>query len=583
MSNEYLELLKIWCDRLISLQITEHQEPELYGGILCPACAGVHGRCADAIYPMMTLYRQTGDEKYRSCAKALFDWMDVNMSRPDGSFVNDTNSPWRAITVFTTIQLGEALLYHGELLDPPTRRKWTARLDRAAAFIAWYIPVSGANVNYPITCSAALAIAAKVTGKAAYQQQAYEMAHQALGYITEDGLIYGEGRPPEQVTEKGCRPVDLGYNVEESLPGLVTYALVSGDDSVLDEVKRSMMAHLSFMLPDGGWDNSWGNRNNKWTYWGSRTSDGCQIGYGRLAREMPVFGEAAQRNFELYRRCTRDGLLQGGPMYGDAMEPSCVHHTFCHAKALASMVDEGFRPPMPRLPLPRETAQGVRFFPTARVWLLAKGEYRMTLSDHDVDYVTCGHAKGGALTLLWHPRTGPVCAASMTEYQLVEPTNMQLPQYYEDICQTPRITFTENGTVYQSINDVSAEVQVTDGSIITAEAKGILRDGHQGGDRPFRVRYALSEEGLELILAAAAPGAVFTLPVIAAREDAVSVSGGEVSVQRKGGCIRVEADAPIRINDQVPGRTFNPVGGFQTVQLEIPLEQAETCVVLRIN
>ena len=137
--------------------------------------------------------------------------------------------------------------------------------------------------------------------------------------------------------------------------------------------------------------------------------------------------------------------------------------------------------------------------------------------------------------------------------------------------------------MYQSINDVSAKVRVTDGSTITAEAEGILRDGHQGGDRPFRVRYALSEEGLELILAAAALGAVFTLPVIAAREDAVSVSGGKAFIQRKGGCIQVEADAPIRINDQFSGRTFNPVGGFQSVQLEIPLEQAEPCVVLRIN
>ena len=33
-------------------------------------------------------------------------------------------------------------------------------------------------------------------------------------------------------------------------------------------------------LPDGAWDNSFGTRNYKWSYRGSRTSDGCAAGYG---------------------------------------------------------------------------------------------------------------------------------------------------------------------------------------------------------------------------------------------------------------------------------------------------------------
>ena len=75
------------------------------------------------------------------------------MSRPDGSLVNDTNSSWRGITVFFTIQLGEALLYYGELLDPLTHRRWRERLDSCAAFLADFIPRANANVNYPITCT----------------------------------------------------------------------------------------------------------------------------------------------------------------------------------------------------------------------------------------------------------------------------------------------------------------------------------------------------------------------------------------------------------------------------------------------
>ena len=31
--------------------------------------------------------------------------------------------------------------------------------------------------------------------------------------------------------------------------------------------------HLEFMLPDGAWDNSWGTRSFKWTYWGVKSSN----------------------------------------------------------------------------------------------------------------------------------------------------------------------------------------------------------------------------------------------------------------------------------------------------------------------
>ena len=74
------------------------------------------------------------------------------------------------------------------------------------------------------------------------------------------------------------------------------------------------------------------------TYWGSRTSDGCQIAYGILGEKNPLFAEAAARNTELLQNCTRDGLLHGGKMYDSAGELPCTHHTFCHAKALAALV-----------------------------------------------------------------------------------------------------------------------------------------------------------------------------------------------------------------------------------------------------
>ena len=141
MNNFYFDLLKEWCDSLVDLQILEHKRPELYGGILCPSCARVHGRCGDAVYPLTYLTDVTKDTKYLDCAKRLFDWSET-MARPGGEYINDTNSTWNGITVFASIQLGEALLYHGKILDAVTKEKWSARLRKAADFLSCTPPDS---------------------------------------------------------------------------------------------------------------------------------------------------------------------------------------------------------------------------------------------------------------------------------------------------------------------------------------------------------------------------------------------------------------------------------------------------------
>lgn len=487
----YFELLKEWCDALINLQITDIRRKEIYGGIMCPSCARIHGRCGDVIYPMMFMAAKTGEDKYIECAKLLFNWTE-NMVRPDGSYNNDTNSDWKGITVFATIQLGEALYYHGDLLDRKAKALWLKRFQISADYLYDNIEKIGGNINYPVTCAAAMAIASRLLSNEIYASKARKLAREALQYFTEDGLLYGEGKPHDGITKKGCRPVDLGYNVEESLPGLVTYALLLNDEKVLETVIKSMETHLLFMLPDGAWDNSWGTRNNKWSYWGSRTSDGCQAGYGLLADKKPLFSEAVYRNTVLLKQCTHNGLLYGGPMYHTAGEPPCVHHTFCHAKALAIMLEHGIEP-KPCMKLPRETAAGIKYFPSVHVNLIAKEEWRMTVSDYDFEYSEEGHATGGAVTMLWSKTWGPVLAGTMSKYYLVEPNNMQLPQFTMGICLTPRIEICREDKYFRSINDKSAVVECMDSEKIIVTTEGKLADGKQQGNETFSLQYELED------------------------------------------------------------------------------------------
>ena len=125
--------------------------------------------------------------------------------------------------------------------------------------------------------------------------------------------MYGEGPNIASETPNGCRPVDLLYNVEESLPNMAYYAVMANDMELFSLVERSMETHLEFMLPDGAWDNSWGTRSFKWTYWGGRTSDGFMGGYYLMAAARhPECLEAIRRNIRLLSKATHGGLLYGG-------------------------------------------------------------------------------------------------------------------------------------------------------------------------------------------------------------------------------------------------------------------------------
>ena len=313
-SQLYSTLLKTWCDGLIARQIVAMRDPVFYGGLLCPACALIHGRCGDAVYPLLKMAHSTADQKYVRAAKLVFEWSEAQVSRPDGSWINDvTLSQWQGITVFHSIALAEALTHHAEVLDSGTRSAWTSRLAAAAKFLDSFITNKTGNVNYPATATLAFVLCGQVLAEPRYIERGRKLAQQVLDQFTSDGFLFGEGHPLDGISPKGCRPVDLGYNVEELLPSLALYNQLTCDKTVEQQVVSARKTHMEFQFPDGAWDNSWGTRNYKWSWWGSRTSDGCHPGFLLMAGHDPRFREVARRNPELMANCSHEGLLYGGP------------------------------------------------------------------------------------------------------------------------------------------------------------------------------------------------------------------------------------------------------------------------------
>ncbi|MGB6221936.1 hypothetical protein [Haloferula sp.] len=401
------------------------------------------------------------------------------------------------------------------------------------------------------------------------------------------------GGPEIQLTSKpynnrsgrGLLPVDLGYNVEESLNGVILYALHHKDEELLQLLQQSMEGHLEFMLADGTWDNSWGTRQFKWTCWGSRTSDGCQPGFSMMADRNPAFGTAAFKNAELLARCTADGLLHGGPHYVSYGVKPCIHHTFAHAKVLAFVQDN--MKSLPKVdkstPLPRELAKGVKHFPELAVWLAAQGPWRGTVSAYDSIYRTktepdyIQQATGGSLAVLFHNKVGMIFAASMAKYLEVEPLNQQANPD-GDFAFTPRVEIRKDGDWFTNLYDLKAEVEYkADGDRIQFDIKTTIQDKDrnlpEGEPSKFDLRYVFENDATTITAkrsekAAGMSDASLVLPVISPSGEAVrQVSESRIEITKPGGTLVIEANVPLSIQKTKKGRSFNMVPGCEAVPI----------------
>ena len=581
----YGALLKTWCDGLLERQVRGAGEGD--GVFLCPGCGMVHGRIGDAVYPLLRMARTSGDERYVRAAIAAHGWSERNVTRPDGSWVNDVFlNDWKGITVFRCIALSESLLHHGDLLDRATREAWRARLERAFKFLDGFMTLETGNINYPVTTAYAMSLGAEVFGNEAYAAKAKTFAHAALDYFTPNGLLFGEGHPQRGRTAKGRPPVDLGYNVEESLPALALYALRTGDQTVMDQTVASLRAHMEFMLPDGAWDNSWGTRNFKWTWWGSRTSDGCHTAYRVLADKDPRFAEVSARNLVLMAACTHDGLLYGGPDYRAAGYRPCIHHTFSHAASLAAVLDLAKPAPVARAALPRDKPYGLKRFPEIGTHLASVGPWRATFTDYDFDYMAPaggGHASGGAISLLYHQTLGPVLASSMTRYKAVEISNQQVPIDANHQVLTPRIELVDGKDVFTSVADLTATFDVTGAAeVVRTTASGRLVTPEGKGMVAYALSHVLTPAGLTLTAQVTGlptgKTARLVLPMIARADQAVEQKDARtVGVTKAAGQITVTADADFA---PVPSqRIFNLVPGLQAAPLSIALAEGQSVTV----
>ena len=552
MQDRAYKLMKEWCDTLLSHQVRT-KTPYTDGGLLCPACHVIHGRIADLCFPLTVLWSKTGDEHYLEEANRLIDWSEYNQMTHDGLWYNDITNRWYATSAFSALSIGEAIYHFGDKIPLKYREKWMAIFVRMCDTFATldtrdsFKPVT----NYYCGIAALLAMAWRLTGDGGYYEKSKYWVGVALSRFDGDGLLFGEGHPIESAD--GTHAIDMAYALEESLPLLVRYADLTGDYREL--FRQRFTDHLVFLLPNGAIDDSFGVRHNKWTYWGSRTSDGILEGLALLPDD-PTFAVAAERVLTLYESCTRDGLL-AMPMAYD--EPTCLHHTFAHAKALAALVCAKGMTEAQDVTLPGEEKFGVKAYQNGHLVLVSDGCFRATFSTIASDCQPSHTANaGGSMTLLYHDTYGILCAATTAEYIPTEPLNQQ---YLRKAASPPSMTaqFVIDGQ--QACRDRSARLS-HEGTEVIATAEG------------WQARYAF--RGDELKITPDCADGCYHLPIVCGKDRRVTLSEDRTALKIEGG-VTVVSSVPMDVDPDK--RVLHPVGGLMYLPIEIPVKGSVTVVL----
>ena len=480
---------------IVSYQCSDKSNEE-YGAIYCPGECLYHTRAAEAIWPLAYEYSVTGDDKRLEQALILADWL-FSVQQEGGEW-KETPEEW---TGTTTDQLLMLLLTYPVVepsLDKERKAAWLSSMEKSADYLQEKMSNRFASINYCATTTATLSEAYLLFGKDSYLSKAKELADMIIAKMNLEYFIEGEGGR-EGDYKYG---VDLGYNLEMSLWGIAKYAINTGDSQVLETVLKSAHNHLAFVYPDGMMDYSTGIRSNKWTIYGSGTSDGPLPLFALLSEYDEAFASAAVRNIEqINKNICSCGLLGLGPSYDQIWSFSpCIYPTFTKAKSLAMSLSWLKDDPAKIVQLPCDKDYD-RYFQSLNTAVVRRGPYMATVTAYNYKAKEGDLSKymhrpsGGTMSALWIEGYGLLEASSQSEYHRWEP--MSFPDIPQPKPLTPRIELKLDNATATNLYDFDATLQYNPSDEVLCTVMGNLKDRNQRySGVAYKIEYEFSKESL---------------------------------------------------------------------------------------
>ncbi len=485
LKKECFETLSVLSDALLNLQISDSDDSD-FGALKCPSCQVLHTRAAESVYPFAIMFKATGDSKYLTAAIAVADWL-IRQQQPEGQWI-ETPWAWTGTTADQLLMMINAYPIIKEYLSATDQLRWEKSIKGAADYLVKHMSPDFASINYCPTTAAALATTFQLIPDSVYLQKARNLAHWTIAKMDAAGFIQGEAARSFGVKYG----IDLGYEMDMSLWGLGMYARTIHDSLVEAAVKKSLAKNLYFVYPNGAVDGSWGSRCYKWTTFGSKTADGCQILFGLFAADNPQYVTAAIKNLSFLRRMIKDGMVGNGPHFWDIFpEYVCNYPTFARAKNLALAYEFGIQTESEIPSLPSDMPGWMKIYPTIDVALARSKNFMITVSAYsykDLTNTNGGqynqHPTGGSAANIWIKDHGFFQTSSQTRY--VRGETMHMPVIDDTvICLTPRIEFKNEHGYFTNLYEFEGQMSSFFGgdTVACISTTGELKNEHwyQGG------------------------------------------------------------------------------------------------------
>lgn len=499
VKQSYAKTLLQLTKPLLALQVADNNSADC-GALECARCKVLHTRASEAMYPFYISWVITHNDNFLLAAKKTAAWL-IHQQQPNGSW-KETPEEW---TGTTTDQLLMMLLtYEGmrSKLSAAEQQQWINAMQKAADYLYNVMSPEFASINYVATTTASLAKAGKVLHINRYTEKAHSLAQRIQSKFDNDGFLNGEGGK----SHGNKMGVDLGYNMEMSLWGLGLYAKITNDTAVNTAVKKALSNHVYFIYPDGSLDASWGIRSNKWTGYGSGTSDGCQVLFSLYADTDPVYANASLRNLAfIEKNITKSGLLGYGPMHDEVFkDAACIYPTFTKAKNIAMAYAFETKDTRAVADIPSDKTNWLQLFPTIDVALVRTKEMMATITGYRYkDQLAGSRGKymfrptGGTISHVWMKGWGFVQASSPTIYTRPEP--MSFPEAPGVLPLTPRIEYTDTAGYFTNLFEFDAHFKAAAGkNVYAVQASGELKDKDWlTGGVGYDLSYHFSDSGYE--------------------------------------------------------------------------------------
>jgi len=497
LSVHAMRVLKNLNSALLGYVQQDKHSPD-YGAIDCPHCKLYHTRAAEAVYPFAFEYQKTGNKAYLKPAINLGNWL-IKQQEENGSW-KETPEEWTGTTTDQALMMSIAYPILEPHLTKQEKQNWLHAIEKAGDYLEKVMSPQFASINYCATTTATLMFIYKLIPKEVYRAKARQLAHQTIAKMDHDYFLTGEGGRVFGVKYG----IDLGYNMEMSLWGLALYARLANDGLVMQNVEKSLEKHLTFIYPDGSLDASWGIRSNKWTCFGSGTSDGCQLLFSLFLDKNDQYRTAAIKNIQYLETCTKNGIIGFGPLYYDIFdEQPCIYPTFAKAKNMAMAIafvdadyDAGEMAPLPL------DENGLHFFPTLNLVTARLGQWCTTITAYSYKDPAGDRTKymhrpaGGTISNLWLEDHGFFQASSQTIYKRWEP--MSFPEMSGTKPLTPQIKFESNLGSFTNLYEFDAHLTYNESEgVYTVTSIGELKNSkQQEGGISYRLEHEITESSI---------------------------------------------------------------------------------------